>query len=225
MKRSIALVFAFLVAGCPSSTSSMTGTSARQPVANGPDASGNITIPNVFGMSKEQALAELQRVGFRGTPSDDSSLCGSVVDGRVIEIGQVCFQHPAPGRVQGARLPISLRVQTENPWHGNIGKPNEWRLMPNVINKNVEEARAELKRVGFSRDDRVLLQLVDDPSCKPLIVCRTYPEPMQPAGVSSDKIVFAGRDPNASSKPVEPIAPTAPKPDAPKSEPPPEPFF
>jgi hypothetical protein len=203
----------------------MTGTTSPRPPVGAPDTNGNITIPNVFGMTKEQALVELQRAGFQGTVHDDSSLCGSIVDGRVIEIGQVCYQQPSEGRVQGARLPVSLRVQTENPWHGNVGKVTEWRLMPNVINKSVEEARAELKRVGFSREDRVLLQWVDETSCKPRIVCRTYPEPMERVGMSSGKVIYAGRDPNATSKPVEPATPTTPKPDAPKSEPAPEPFF
>ena len=239
MKHVSAVPLVVALAGCPTSTTPMTGATSMPP-PGGPTATanGNITIPNVFGLTRDAAIAELRRAGFQGTPTDDGSLCDSTVDGRVIEIGQVCYQHPPAGRVQGARLPVSLRVQTENPWHGNVGKVSEWRLMPNVIGKHVEQARAEMKRVGFSREDRVRLQWVDEPSCQPLIVCRTYPEPMQRAGVSSDKIVFVGRDPSAS-KPAEPTTPdrakpdpkrepaeqAPPTPDAPKPEPRPEPFF
>ena len=247
MKSAIVLVLLWLVTGCPVSTTTSTSTMPRGsgvvtgPPA-GPDANGNITIPNVFGMSKEQAIAELRRAGFQGDVTDDSSLCGSLIDGRVIELGIVCYQHPPAGRVQGARLPISIRVQSENPWHGNVGKLNEWRLMPDLVGMSVEQARAEMKRVGFDRDDRVFLSWVDEPSCKPLTVCRTHPEALQRVGVSSTKVVVAGRDPTAKpkdeapvsdpSKPTDPVDPKAPadssspaKPESGKTEPQAEPFF
>jgi hypothetical protein len=222
VRRAIAFSSVVAVTGCLTSASSMSGTTSMPPSGNssvsGPAANGTITIPSVFGMTREQAIAALRRAGYQGTASDDSSLCDSVVAGRVIEIGQVCYQHPPAGRVQGARLPISLRVQTENPWHGNAGKPTEWRLMPDLIGKSIDQARAEMKRVGFSREDSVQLQWVDEPGCKPLIVCRTYPDPMQRAGLSSGKIVFAGRDPNAAvakpaESPPEPAKPGPAKPD------------
>ena len=205
------------------------------PTGVGPDANGNITIPNVLWMSRDQAISELRRAGFQGNVTDDDSLCGSLMDGRVIELGQVCYQHPPAGRQQGARLPVSIRVQTENPWHGNAGKVTEWRLMPNLVGMTVDQARTEMKRVGFDRDDQVLLNWVDEPSCKPLTVCRTHPEALQRVGLSSNKVVFVGRDPNAKrkeeptvkpgeqSKPPEPAKPASPE--SGKTEPKPEPFF
>lgn len=98
------------------------GVSSGGPVGGGPGTSSagtgdQITMPNLFGLPKEQAISALRRAGYQGDVTEDSSLCGSVVDGRVIDFGQVCYQFPPAGRVQGARLPISIRVQRENPWH------------------------------------------------------------------------------------------------------------
>jgi len=202
-------------------------------------SNGMITVPNVFGMSKERAVAELRRAGVQGNIAEDSNACGSIVGGRVIEVGHVCHQQPAPGRLQGARLPISLRVQNENPWHGNLGKPTEWRLMPNLIGLGVEQARAKMKRVGFHRDKRIYIEWVDKAGCKPLTVCETYPSAMTRIGLESDKIISVGRDPNAPPPPTPPTPPTPldpggtrsngpadpPHADTPAPEPTPEPFF
>ena len=211
----------------PALTTGGTSTSTT-----GPDASGNITVPDVFGMPKDQAIAALRRAGMQGDIGDDSGLCGSVVEGRVIELGAVCAQHPAPGAVQGARLSARLRVQTENPWHGNAGKVTEWHLMPNLVGMPVEQARAEMKRVGFERDDRVFLQRVDEPGCKPRTVCRTNPDSMSRAGINSDKIVYVGRElePSPRATVSTPATADASKPEAttPAATPPepaPEPFF
>lgn len=227
-----------LCVGCVVSTNTRSTFSGGggAPSASGPRADGQVVIPNLFGMQREEAIAALRRAGYQGEPSDDYSGCSSVVDGRVIELGQVCYQHPPAGRVQGPRLPITLRVQKEDPWHGSIGRPGEWHLMPNSVGMPLEQARAELRRIGFTREDRVQLRWVDEAGCKPLTVCRTYPDALQRAGVHSDKVIYAGRDPNA--KPPEPKPEPAPPtptpsdassttkpPETPKTEPQPEPFF
>ena len=185
-------------------------------------AAGQFTVPNLFGLSQEQAIAALRRAGYQGDASEDSSLCGSVVDGRVMELGQVCYQHPPAGRVQGARLPISIRVQRESPWHGNAGKATEWRLMPTLVGMSVEQARARLKQVGFSREDLVRVTWLDEPGCRPLTVCRTHPSPLERAGVNSEQVVFAGRDPDAKAGSSE-VAGQPPTPADPKQAPPKQP--
>jgi len=182
----------------------------RAPVADsqGPDSDGNLTIPDLFAMSNAQALEALRSSGHQGSVSYDDSLCGSVVAGRVIERGQVCHQHPAPGTKQRPRLSITIRLQSENPWVGNEGKPTEWRLMPNLIGLELEKARAEMTRVGFDREDRIQLSWLDDGTCQPNIVCKTYPEAMERFGVNSDKIVVVGRPP----PPPTPAATPTPEP-------------
>lgn len=230
--------------GCVATTSQL-GVSSSS--SSGGEV-GQVTIPNVFKMKKEQAIAELRRAGVQGDIVEDGSLCGSIVDGRVVELGEVCYQHPPGGRVQGSRLVVSIRVQTEDPWHGNVGTHNEWRLMPRLVGLTVDQARAEMIRVGFRRDDRVQLVIADEAECKPNIVCRQYPDPLDRAGINDGKIVYVGRDPDerrhateetrsetaaaesprtagsrtAGSRTAEPRPETS---SAPKPEPAPEPFF
>ncbi|MEJ7602272.1 MAG: hypothetical protein WKG01_30525, partial [Kofleriaceae bacterium] len=61
MKRLLLLI---PLAGCvPPSLMTVGGTSTP---ATGPDASGNVTVPNVFGMPKDQATAALRRAGIQG---------------------------------------------------------------------------------------------------------------------------------------------------------------
>lgn len=218
------------LAGCPVATSPMGGSTMGGPArASGANTSGMITVPALFGLTREQALAALQEAGFQGSLSDDTSLCGSLVEGRVIELGVVCQQHPPAGRAQGARLPISIRIQTENPWAGNLGKPTEWRLMPNLVGMSVEQARVRMLQVGFTRGDRISIVRIDEPGCKPSVVCRTYPEALQRSGVADGKAVFVGRDPDARPPVVPAPTPvpttTTPTPDPAPGEPDPEPFF
>lgn len=167
---------------------------------------GKITVPDVFDLPKDQAITALRGAGYQGELSEASGRCGSVVNGRVIEIGHVCAQQPAPGSVQGARLPIALRVQDEDPWHGDVGRITEWSLMPRLVGMAVDAARAELLRIGFRDNDRVQVQWVDRPGCKPLTVCETYPEAKERAGVHSGMVLSVARDPSASpaTRPAEP---------------------
>ena len=58
-----------VLAGClPASTLSVGSTGASR--ASGASPDGMITVPNLFGMTKEQAMAELRRAGFQGSVSD-----------------------------------------------------------------------------------------------------------------------------------------------------------
>lgn len=215
-----------------------------------PTGDGKITVPNVFGLPKIQAIAALRAAGYQGDISDMPGTCGSVIDGRVIELDHICGQAPSPGTVQGARIPIALHVQTENPWHGDVGKITEWYLMPNIIGMPVEAARNELVRTGFTQRERAHLYWVDQPGCRPLTVCETYPEATRRFSVSNDMNIMVGRDPSAptagdreaapeghadrDATPARapntehasvPPKPDAPKPSAPKPEPKAEPFF
>ena len=157
-------------------------------------SNGQVTIPNVFGMTREQAVGSLHQAGFAGDITFDDNLCGSAIDGHVVELGAVCYQHPPAGAIQGARLPMTLRIQTENPWFGQLGTANEWRLMPPIVGMTLEDARAAMRKVGYTRDDRIALVWVDEPSCKPLTVCDTIPEAFARSGLNSDRVVYVGRD-------------------------------
>jgi beta-lactam-binding protein with PASTA domain len=196
-----AVVLSALVGCLPATSSSFSlGSSSSGPSrASGVSPDGMITIPDLFGMTREQAESALRRAGFAG-PLSDSGSCHSVVKGRVIEIGQICQQRPAPGQVQGARNPVEITTQKENPWAGNIGKPTEWRLMPNVVGMTLDQARAELRRVGFTHDAAIMINWVDRADCPPLTVCSTTPDALSRSGITTEKFLYVGRDPSSPQR-------------------------
>jgi len=200
--RKVIACLPIVVTACASTRSFSTSS----PGGSSSDDLGHVTIPNVFKLKKADAVAALRRAGVQGDIEDDSSLCGSTFDGKIVELGEVCYQQPAAGQVQGARLVVSLRVQTEDPRHGDIGKNTEWRLMPSVTGKPYEQALAEMHHAGFENDDRIRRFMVDDASCKPGIVCRQYPDAMERAGLNDDKILYVG-DNAPETKPVAAISP------------------
>jgi beta-lactam-binding protein with PASTA domain len=156
-----------------------------------------VTTPDVFGMTQAEAEAAFQRAGFeRPVSIDNNSACGSVVDGKIIELGRVCSQAPAAGQSNSAGVPITLRIQTENPHRGELGNGRFWFLMPNLVGIHVDKARAKIKELGFvSRE--VQISYVDRAGCAPNIVCETYPVQLNRTDNTSDKRFYVGRSPDA----------------------------
>ena len=128
---------------------SSSSSSSSAPRASGADPNGQVTMPDVFKLPRDQATAALRRAGVQGEIHEEASLCGTVVNGRIVETGEVCEQQPAAGRQQGARLSVTVRFQTEDPRHGDAGKPTEWRLMPNLVGLTFEQALVAMRRAGY----------------------------------------------------------------------------
>ena len=188
--RITAVLLACALAAC----AALSPSSSLEPRASGADTSGNVTIPDVFKLSRDQAIAALRKAGVQGDIDEDHNLCGSIVNGRIVEIGEVCQQQPVGGRVQGARLVVTLTIQTEDPRHGDIGRLTEWRLMPDLVGKTFEQALATMRSAGFTDDDKLQQTWADETSCKPKVVCRQYPEAMARAGLHDGKAVYLGAD-------------------------------
>ncbi len=206
------------------STSSSSGSSGSSG-----SSQASFTVPDMFRMTEADARAALKRAGYQGNASADSSLCGSVVDGHIIEVGQVCYQHPIAGTSMPVRLPMTLRIQTEDPRHGRVGQHGEWHLMPQTVGVHIDKARKLVRAAGFT-DARTHVDFRDEPGCKPNIVCRQYPEGLTRGGQNSDRWLIAGADPTAKPKPdpakPDPAKPDPAKPDPAKPDPTePEPFF
>ncbi len=212
-------VLLFGVVGCKfaGSITSAGGSSSSPSTSSssGPSAatSENLTVPNVMFMTRAEAEATLARAGFRAPSIDDHSICGSVVEKQIVELGRVCHQHPPAGRQQGGRIPVSIRVQTENPYGGDLGGGRRWFLMPDLVGQHVDKARATLKQLGFVTKE-VKLTDSDDPSCKPNIVCKSYPERMTRTDTASDKLFYVGKAPDLPKPPASPLTPGQPLPPA-----------
>jgi hypothetical protein len=197
-------------------TSGLRGSStggSSGPASGGPAAStsADFTMPNLFRMKKDDAVKALERAGFRGSITWDDQLCSSVIDGQIVERGEVCRQHPPAGRTQSAKLPAKLLVQPEDPRHGNLGHPTlEWHLMPDVIGMSVEQALAAVKAAGLT-DVLTRVSQVEEPGCKPNIVCRTYPRALSRSNQGSSRVLSVGADPSAKLAPAEPAQPAQPE--------------
>jgi hypothetical protein len=193
-----------LGAGCSLSTM---GLKPQGPGATG--ASGNVEIPDVFKMQKDAALAALKQRGFTREVSYDTSLCGSAVNGQIVELGEVCYQQPAAGQVMGTSLPITLRVQTEDPRHGKVGAFGEWHLMPKLAGMTLSDAQRAMHDAGFT-DDMTQVGTIEEPGCAPLRVCRTFPDALARAGQTSGRVIYVGLDPNAKpTREADPVTDAA----------------
>jgi beta-lactam-binding protein with PASTA domain len=201
------------VAGGFTTTSSSTAPSTPAP-SSGPsaDPSRNLRVPDVMFMTRAEAEAAIARSGFERPPSiENNSLCGSTVEKRIVETGRVCYQAPPRGREMGARIPITIRVQTENPYGGDLGGGRRWFLMPTLVGQHVDKARARVKELGFVSKE-VQIAESDDPNCKPSIVCKTYPEALNRTDTTSDKVFYVGKStqPTQPTQPAPPAQPTKP---------------
>lgn len=179
------------VAACQFSAAAHFGGDKR--VGGGGD-SHSVTVPDLFGMTKDEALAAMRGAGITGEleVGMNQGLCGSVVDGKVVELDRVCRQQPAAGQVTSSTLFVSVTLQTENPWRGDLGDGRHWYLLPNVIGLSLDQAYAKLRAAGFTTMDVFHIRSVDQASCKPNIVCEMYPDPMTRADNSSDKMLTVG---------------------------------
>lgn len=215
MNRVVVLVGMVALGGC--SLNTKLGGGAKNPSSSGAQASssGSITVPELVWLSEADARSALARAGHTGTVSVDTSLCGSTLDGKVVALGIVCYQHPPAGREQGARLPIQIKVQTEDPYHGRIGEHTEWHLMPDVVGMTVADARVALLEAGFTLAERIKISEVNQPACPVGRVCKTYPEALNRLGLRSDMVLYVSADP-AAARPADPPPATDPaKPEQP----------
>lgn len=214
---SLALVVATLMPGCAAGMSRLKSGISGKP--------GMMSMPDLFRMSKAKAITTLKLAGHTGDVRWDDQLCGSVVDGKIIEKGEVCRQTPAAGQETSAQTLVTILVQPEDPRHGKVGQFGEWHLMPDVIGMPLDRAQVAMREAGFT-DDKTHVDESDDSTCKPRIVCRSYPQALERTGQASDRYLTVGADPTArTTRPTRPEPEPDPeaKPEPKPEEPPPPP--
>lgn len=163
---------------------------------------GAVTMPDLTLMTQAEAEDTLRRAGFTAGVSLDAFACGSTLDDkRVVELGRVCHQAPAPGRPASTAIAVSLRVQTENPWRGQYRAGRAWFLMPDFAGQDVELAKTKMRELGFISKE-VQVSYVIEAGCKPNVVCRTSPEAWQRADTTSDKLFIVGQPPTEAPPPT-----------------------
>jgi hypothetical protein len=214
------LLVALASGGCSAAANFRMGSTSPSTGGGGPSASGAAVVPNVVLLPRGQAEAVLRSAGFTEPVNFDTSACGSTVDNKtVVELGQVCYQMPAAGREASPRLPVTLRVQHEDPWRGRSASGRAWFLMPDLAGMPLATARARLRALGFAKEP--LISFVQEPGCRPNVVCRSSPDPLSRADTSSDKVLVVGQTPAPAQSPTPITAPTRAPTDSPPSSPPP----
>lgn len=185
---------------------------------------GSMSMPNLLRMSKAEALSTLKLAGHHGDVTWSDQLCGSVVDGQIVEKDDICQQTPAAGQQLDQGAPVHLLAQPEDPRHGHVGESNEWHLMPAVVGLPLAKAQVAMREAGFT-DERTHVDTATEAGCKPGIVCRTYPVALERAGQHGDRYLTVGADPTRPPPPprARPDEPTAHEDDDASAPPPPPP--
>jgi beta-lactam-binding protein with PASTA domain len=153
------------------------------------DAPARPKVPDVFDMTQADAEAALVAAGFSGRITfDTQAVCGSVVNGKIIEIGKICHQSPAAGQTMSPKLSLSVRIQRQDPRRGDLGNGRFWFLMPDLTGMTADAGRAKLEELGFKK----AIKIASDPACKAGVICRQNPAPLTRADSTSEKLFVVG---------------------------------
>lgn len=113
----------------------------------------DVTVPDLTGLSREEAEAELQNSGLHLVWED--------VYNPAVDPGRVCAQRPDAGRTvkQGQTLTVSVSLGTQ------------WLTVPDLTGEDRDEALQTLRDQGFG----VAVEFLHDNTLAPYTVVRTEP--------------------------------------------------
>jgi hypothetical protein len=111
-----------------------------------------------------------------------------------------------PGAETKTSLPVTIRVQSEDPRRGEVREGRFWFLMPDLAGVDVATASARIRELGATKE--VELSYLDE--CKPDIVCRTDPEALTRTPNTTGMVLYVGRPPEAPKPPPPPPPPAPP---------------
>jgi beta-lactam-binding protein with PASTA domain len=127
-----------------------------------------------------------------------------------VEKGEICQQEPIANRVLSSqKTNIAVIVQQDDPWHGHYkGDPtdpqNQWHRMPKVIGMTVEDAKAAIKKAGFTIEKLTEVVSTQDPACRIGLVCRQYPEALHSNRETAKRSLIVGEEIPAPTPPASP---------------------
>jgi beta-lactam-binding protein with PASTA domain len=186
-----------LLASCQLKTSLPGATTATpaapagddRATASGPDPTA--TMPDLHGMTRDEAIAAMKRAGIEPSSIDhDSSIACS--DDQTPH-GRVCYQAPIAGAQTLAHLSVTINFQEADPDSHTPGVPGAHYPMPDVRGLTVAAARKKLAAAGLSSKDHVAMLITDD--CpKRGVVCGQEPDPGATTFTEQPKLVRVQRD-------------------------------
>lgn len=142
----------------------------------GPSGYGMLVVPDLTGMTFEQAERALRASGFKFEKLGTSDYaCAQHDDSKLAKVGAVCGQEPLAG---SERLPklmqVKVTLERDTFDRGDVGGANEWRRMPAVDGQSLAAARAALAQAGLAADQFEVIE-VSESGCATGKVCRTEP--------------------------------------------------
>src|SRR6476469_3587165 len=169
---------------------------------------GERRMPDLVGKNLAEANARVALVGLGPITQfdiggDRSCSIDLIHDNQliVVEKGQVCQQDPIANRVLSSqKTKVAVIVQQDDPWHGHYkGDPtdpqNQWHRMPKVVGMTVDEAKAAIKKAGFTIEKLTKVVPTEDPACTVGLVCRQYPEPLHSHRETTKRSLIVGAEP------------------------------
>jgi beta-lactam-binding protein with PASTA domain len=147
---------------------------APTPAVPAPPVKTAVDVPDLRGLDVDQARKVAGRHGSLELEVLDRYACDYDDDRDMLLEGQVCDQKPVAGTsvVEGSTIKVVVERDTYE--HGGVGTTNEWRRMPDLVGMPVDEAHAELARLGFDDGE---LSVEHDTACPARVVCGSQPEP------------------------------------------------
>jgi PASTA domain len=143
----------------------------------GPSGYGMLLVPDLTGMTADQAATALRAAGFKFQRLETTdNACGHSDEDQMMRLGAVCAQEPLAG---AERLPklmqAKITIERDTYEHGSIGGSSEWRRMPDVAGKSLATARTMLERASLPLDEQFEIVKTSESGCAKGAVCRTEP--------------------------------------------------
>jgi beta-lactam-binding protein with PASTA domain len=178
------------------------------------ERAGNFAMPDVHGLTPDEAKDELAKAGITGSVSlFENYTCD---DPSVAET-RVCVTAPRAGAATSARIPVTLYLKT---------KATPSFTMPDVMGKTADEARTALLALG-QHPERILVETLPGggSDCIADRICRQSPSAGNQAWVTGPVLLQLGSHDAGTRRPPPPDArtPDARKPDKPDPQKPPSP--
>jgi beta-lactam-binding protein with PASTA domain len=199
-----------VLAGCSFSSKLTTSGPGSSTSSGGGGGGGSkiVVVPDLYGLTLEQAAAKMREAGFTRGPEKSMQNYACDMDRRPhYDVGQICYHHPVPGTQTSSSLPISVQIQADYDDHGNIGFAGEWRSMPDVVGKTVTAARSMLAGKKMPLDEH--FELLED-DCAEGTVCRTSPQPGERKVLARKGRLWVGKKAAVVPPPTQPTQPAQP---------------
>lgn len=141
----------------------------------GVEAQGPIEVPDLSGMTAEDAKKALAKLGFKTDKFKvlDDHACSYASEKDMRPKGQICGQDPPAGSFSSASRKFDVTVEVDNYEAGGVGTVGEWKRMPELEGMTLDAAQSKLRGLGFREDE---FQVDKEQGCGTVgLICETEP--------------------------------------------------